>query len=509
MKDIIFPITYKSDDKGLKVAETQLSGFGAVAAGAFAHIGAMAVDAFSSAARGAVDFGVESLKAAANSEAIVRGLENAAKNAGVFGDKASSIADATKALDAHSKKLGELTGIDDELINQLKTGWLAVPDLAAKGTDGINKLAEAAADIAKGTGKDISAVAMAFTKVAGDSETALSKLNRIGIVLSDQQKQTYNDILDTNGEIAAQDYLLQQLGDKYKGAAEASANPFERLKVIFENLQETIGTALLPAFEDVIPKLQDFIQSMVTSPEFKTFLDDLGTGFENLVTWLPTAYDYLSNLGSAVFPTLQSAIGTVPAALDFIATSLFGIQSSSANVSIDNVSNSMSGLKSTLDGITDTLNQITGAMQGFNSWYDKLPNWLKLLMPMNLGTWWDANVKFFHSGANANDWLSSNNVKYGTNTGAPRGRLVGQATGGETTRAGLSWVGERGPELLNLPVGAQVIPLSKIGGSSGGGATYNISVNAGMGADGAALGEQIVTAIRKYERTSGAVFAKA
>ena len=508
MKDIIFPITYKSDDKGLKVAESQLSGFGAVAAGAFAHIGAMAVDAFSQAARGAVDFGVESLKAAANSEAIVRGLENAARNAGVFGDKASSIADATKALDAHSKKLGELTGIDDELINQLKTGWLAVPDLAAKGTDGINKLAEAAADIAKGTGKDISAVAMAFTKVTGDSETALSKLNRIGIVLSDQQKQTYNDILDTNGEIAAQDYLLQQLGDKYKGAAEASANPFERLKVIFENLQETIGGALLPAFENVIPKLQDFIQSMVTSPEFKTFLDDLGTGFQNLVTWLPTAFDYLQQLGNATFPVLESAIGTIPAALDFIATSLFSIQSSSANTSIDNMSTSMSGLKEILDGITGTLNQITGAMQGFNSWYDKLPNWLKLLMPMGLGAWWDANVKFFHSGANANDWLSSNNVKYGTNTGAPIGRLVGQATGGETTRSGLSWVGERGPELLNLPVGAQVIPLSKMGSNSGG-STYNISVTAGMGADGAALGEQIVTAIRKYERTSGKVFAAA
>ena len=46
MKDIIFPITYKSDEKGLKVAESQLSGFGTIAAGAFASIGAAAVDAY-------------------------------------------------------------------------------------------------------------------------------------------------------------------------------------------------------------------------------------------------------------------------------------------------------------------------------------------------------------------------------------------------------------------------------------------------------------------------------
>ena len=59
-----------------------------------------------------------------------------------------------------------------------------------------------------------------------------------------------------------------------------------------------------------------------------------------------------------------------------------------------------------------------------------------------------------------------------------------------------------------------VIPLDRLDsmmGSRGGGsmATYNININAGMGADGASIGEQIVTAIRKYERTSGKVFAAA
>ena len=36
-----------------------------------------------------------------------------------------------------------------------------------------------------------------------------------------------------------------------------------------------------------------------------------------------------------------------------------------------------------------------------------------------------------------------------------------------------------------------------------------INVNAGMGANGAQIGEQIVTAIKRYERTSGPVFASA
>lgn len=60
-----------------------------------------------------------------------------------------------------------------------------------------------------------------------------------------------------------------------------------------------------------------------------------------------------------------------------------------------------------------------------------------------------------------------------------------------------------------------IIPLSKLdqytnmGGGGGTKNVYNITVNAGMGANGTQLGEQIVTAIRRYEKASGPVFARA
>jgi hypothetical protein len=50
--------------------------------------------------------------------------------------------------------------------------------------------------------------------------------------------------------------------------------------------------------------------------------------------------------------------------------------------------------------------------------------------------------------------------------------IPGQKDGGVTTKSGLSWVGENGPELLSLPVGATVSPLS--GGGAGG---MNVYVN--------------------------------
>ena len=60
-------------------------------------------------------------------------------------------------------------------------------------------------------------------------------------------------------------------------------------------------------------------------------------------------------------------------------------------------------------------------------------------------------------------------------------------------------IGEAGPEA--------VIPLSGINSKLG--TTINITVNAGIGTNGAQVGREIVDAIKKYERTSGPVFVSA
>jgi len=68
------------------------------------------------------------------------------------------------------------------------------------------------------------------------------------------------------------------------------------------------------------------------------------------------------------------------------------------------------------------------------------------------------------------------------------------ANGGIVTKAMLGMVGEAGAEAI--------IPLDRLGNM---GNTYNISVTAGMGADGKDIGTQIVNALKRYERTNGAI----
>lgn len=83
------------------------------------------------------------------------------------------------------------------------------------------------------------------------------------------------------------------------------------------------------------------------------------------------------------------------------------------------------------------------------------------------------------------------------------GPLIGtNALGTDNWRGGLSWVGEKGPELVNLPMGAQVIPNSKIGGMGGGGMNFTYAPN--IDARGASV--QAVQELEQRMRADGVQF---
>lgn len=69
------------------------------------------------------------------------------------------------------------------------------------------------------------------------------------------------------------------------------------------------------------------------------------------------------------------------------------------------------------------------------------------------------------------------------------GKLPGFANGTTSAPGGLTWVGERGPELVNLPRGAGVIPAHRASQMGGGG--INITVDARGSADPAAVRAQV------------------
>jgi hypothetical protein len=74
-------------------------------------------------------------------------------------------------------------------------------------------------------------------------------------------------------------------------------------------------------------------------------------------------------------------------------------------------------------------------------------------------------------------------------------RGMAMATGGIAMRPALRLIGEAGPEAI--------VPLNRMTNASG--TTINISVTAGMGTDGGAVGNAVVDALVKYQRRNGAI----
>jgi len=485
------------DPRGVNQATSGMDRLGKFAAG----FGVAAGAAFAAAAAGAVAFGISSIKAAAESESVARSLEQLAKNSGAFGDTADEVKGAVKEITAFTTSLSKLTGVDDEVLNSVIRGFIAIPELAAKGVDGLKNMAKVALDVAAGTGKGVEAIGSAFIKVAGDESTALSKLLRAGIVFTESQKAAYNQILETNGEIAAQDYLLGQLGTTFKGAAEAAANPFLRLQAILEDFQENLGNAFLPAIEDAIPIIQAAVDSFVASPDFADFIDDASAGFAEMLEFLPEVLATMTKLGKDAIPVLNdllpafnTLVGLASGKMGDLADSsdnAFGILADVAGVlgfvvglfeKVD-VSLKQSGDSFNLFGaiIKGVLDAATATFSPFLAIFSRLNDLIQAVS----GAEKRQRISGFANPAFAN---IPRMAAGGIVMPSPGGSLVNVAEAGRAEA---------------------IIPLDRLG-KMGGGTTNNYSVNvqAGVG-DPQAIGQQIVAYIKRYEKASGPVFAGA
>lgn len=506
-------ITSKFDPKGITQATSGLDKLGKLAGG----FGIAAGAAFAAAGAGAAVFAAQSVKAAAESEAVSRSLQQIAKNSGVFGDTAQAVKKSTDEIMKYTKSLSNLVGIDDEILNSIVRGWLAVPELAGKGVDGLKDLVKVVADVAAGTGKDIAAIGMIFTKVAGDEETAMSKLARAGIVLSNSQKQIYEDTLATSGEIAAQDKLIEILGETYAGAAEAAANPFDVLSQNVANLQEDLGVYLLPALQKFIDKMREFIEKH--GPEMEVAFQRVGEfamtvveAFGDFADWWAENPDLFNgiviglagvtagmialNIAMAANPiglVIALLIG-VAAAVGFAATNmnryatyfvgLWDFMRGGVLNAVQVIYNAVAGM---VNSIVDGINRIVSVINLFGGSLELVGK----MADINLG-----GTGIATQGAAA---MNSTFLFGGASGGPvrPQGPMP-FAEGGIVTSPVVGLVGEAGPEAI--------IPLDRLGKM--GGATYNINVQAGVG-DPQAIGQQIVAYIKRYEKASGPVFAGA
>jgi len=238
---IYVPLKTVYDDSGARKAQKSVAALGRSFKSALAGVGV------------GLSFGAifnqleQASRAAAEDARSYAVLANTLRN--VTGATDGAIASADKYISSLSMQVGIA---DDQLRPVLGRLVTATGDLA-KSQD----LLAVAADLAASKNIDLTTAGNALAKAVGGQTTALFRLAP---------------------ELKKSSDFMATLRQNTSGAAEIAANadPFQRLTVIFGEMQESIGKALLPALQ----KLAEF----VASDEFQGAFANLANDFSNFVT---------------------------------------------------------------------------------------------------------------------------------------------------------------------------------------------------------------------------------
>jgi len=151
-----------------------------------------------------------------------------------------------------------------------------------------------------------------------------------------------------------------------------------------------------------------------------------------------------------------------------------------------------------VNGVIDALNALNAPMRGFlGLMNDVFGTNFDTSMLGHINNTMDLAVRQLQNQGITYGYTGGS-VQTGVGNGTHGRGMTPMATGGIVMGPTPALVGEAGPEAI--------IPLDRLGKM--GGNSYNINVTAGVG-DPAAIGQQIVTYIKKFERSGGPVFVSA
>jgi hypothetical protein len=525
------PIAFKSDPRGIQEAQGALQGFGSKLAG----IGAAVASAF--AVRAVFNFGKEAILAAEGVATANARLEAIAKATQVFGTETSKV---TKSLIAFAEAQEMVIAVDAEVIKGVQAQLLSFKKLSASaGQMGgvFDRVTKAAFDMAAAGFGSAESNAVALGKAFEDPIRGLTALRRSGTVFTEDQQKLIKTLVDSGDLLGAQTIILNELETQYGGTAEATANFSDKMSLAFENVKEALGKALLPTFE----RFATFFIEEVVPPLTRFFEDDFPRMLDRFATAGAGIVQAFAPIGAALKKALQipDDVGFLEGLLDKIAAlpenRVFGDFVQAIVMLTPEllkllppltqlVTNlvplllelmplltwAVGALAKIFGGLTEEISGTVGEAETMQETVLGLTELLTMNIPV-LGAynrmWRDLTESIAGAVKKLADFLRDvQKVPAGIRFPIPS-TSGARALGGPVSADRSYLVGERGPELFTPGAGGFVTPNNRLGGGSS--TNINITVNAGMGANGAQLGQEIVSAIKRYERASGPVFASA
>jgi hypothetical protein len=206
------------------------------------------------AAGGVKEFLSASMKEAEEAQKVSR------QTAAVIASSGAAAHVSAAHVDELSNSISKYAGIDDEAIaagENLLLTFGKVRNEAGKGNDVFDQATTIMTDMAVALGTDVPSQAKKLGKALNDPVKGMTALARVGVVFTDQQKAQITAMVKNNDTLGAQKLILAELDKKYGGSAAAQATATDKMKVALGNLEEQVGTALLPVVEGLANFLTD------------------------------------------------------------------------------------------------------------------------------------------------------------------------------------------------------------------------------------------------------------
>jgi hypothetical protein len=194
-------------------------------------------------------FAVTSLKAAEEAEQVQKRVAQVIRATG-------GAANVTAAeINKFAETQQYLVGVDDEVLKKsygILLTFKNVRNETGKGNDIFNRTAKSLADLAAAGFGSTDSAAKFMGKALQDPIANLGKLSKAGVDFTQAQKDQIKNFVETGDLLSAQKIILGEVESQVGGVAAAGTTASETLSLMFQDLQENIGAALLPIFQRLV-----------------------------------------------------------------------------------------------------------------------------------------------------------------------------------------------------------------------------------------------------------------
>jgi len=453
---VYIPIVSEFNSKGIDKAIKEFNSLESVGAKANFALKKAALPAAAAVAGLAVALG-DATKAAIEDDAAQQEL--ARQLTATTGANAAQIASVEGWISAQ----GKLLGITDDELRPALAGLVRATGSVSEA----QKLATAAMDLAAQKGVPLASVTKTLEKAYGGNLKALAKL-----------APEYRQMIEDG---ASFEDVMYAIGTATGGAATTAANTaqgqFKRLSISLQETKESIGAALMPAIQAVLPVLSSLANfAAENSTAFLAVAGVIGTLAGIILAYnaylkLQAAYTIAATVATAAFNLVMS--------LNPISLVVIAVVALIAGLVL--AYKKFEGFRNIVDSVFSVIKTVVSVSIGvIKGYFETLYGFYKGIFNGIASLWNNTIGKLSFK---VPSWVPGLGGK-----GFDVPNIPMLADGGIVTSATLAMIGEKGPEA--------VIPLDRMGQMGGNSVTINVN-----GGDPNA----VVAALRTYMRQNGSV----